>query len=201
MRRLWLTLQLASSDVLRVRDVSPADIPLVNAYWANQTPSDLERLSLDPHRIASRLLDARAVDVHIRQPFVERVHDLLIWELNASAVGMSSIRNLRYGDYGEIHMHMIVPGRRRLGYGQRFFAMSLREFFRRFELRMIACEPSSRNPGPNKLLQRLGFAVARTYRTVPSDINVEHEVNRYEITGALLAELHPALFRETGNGV
>ena len=79
--------------------------------------------------------------------------------------------------------------------------MSLREFFRRFELRMIACEPSSRNPGPNKLLQRLGFAVARTYRTVPSDINVEHEVNRYEITGALLAELHPALFRETGHGV
>jgi ribosomal-protein-alanine N-acetyltransferase len=192
---------LASGDVLRVRDVSPADIPLLNTYWTNQTLSDVERLSLDPDRIPSRLLDASVIDAHIRRPFVERVHDLLIWELNASAVGMSSIRNLRYGDYGEIHLHMIVPEQRRSGYGQRFFAISLREFFRRFELRMIACEPSSRNPAPNRLLQRLGFAVARTYRTVPSDINVEHEVNRYEITRDLLAELDPALFRETGRAV
>jgi RimJ/RimL family protein N-acetyltransferase len=192
---------IGSGDVLRVRDVSPTDIPLVNAYWTNQTPSDVERLRLNPARIPSRLLEAGAVDALIRRPFVERVHDLLIWELNASAVGMSSIRNVRYGDYGEIHLHMIVPERRRSGYGQRFFAMSLREFFRRFELKMIACEPSSRNPGPNRLLRRLGFTVARTYRTVPSDVNVEHEVNRYEITLALLAELDPGLFRETGHPV
>jgi hypothetical protein len=191
----------ASGDVLRVRDVSRADVALVNAYWTSQTPADVERLRLDPDLIPTRLLDAGAVDALIGRPPVERAHDLLIWELNATAVGMSSIRNVRYGDYGEIHLHMIVPERRRSGYGQRFFAMSLREFFRRFDLRMIACEPSSRNPGPNRLLRRLGFTVARTYRTVPSDINREHEVNRYEITRAALAELDPDLFRETGHPV
>jgi hypothetical protein len=38
------------------------------------------------------------------------------------------------------------------------------------------------NPGPNRLLQKLGFTIAKAYRTIPSVINVEHEVNRYEIT-------------------
>lgn len=190
-----------SSDVLRVRDVSQADIALLNAYWTNLTPSDVKRLSLDRDRLSTRLLDVDAVDTLTRLSPVERLHDLLIWELNATAVGMSSIRNIRYGEYGEIHLHMIVSEHRRSGYGQRFFALSLQEFFRRFELKVIACEPSSKNPGPNRLLRKLGFTVARTYRTVPSDVNLEHEVNRYEITRALLAELDPDLLRETGHAV
>jgi ribosomal protein S18 acetylase RimI-like enzyme len=65
--------------------------------------------------------------------------------------------------------------------------LSLREYFRRYELRLIVCEPSARNPGPNRLLQKLGFSIARTYVTTPSDVNREHEVNRYEITPADLA--------------
>jgi RimJ/RimL family protein N-acetyltransferase len=169
-------------DRLRVRNLCIDDVALVNGYWASQTPADCERMSLDPSKIPTRFLRPELIERMLRVPVRERAADTLIWELNARAIGMSSLRNIRYGEYGEIHLHVIDPTSRRSGYGHRFFALSLQEYFRRFALELIVCEPSSRNPGPNRLLQKLGFTVAKTYRTVPSDINIEHEVNRYEIT-------------------
>src|SRR5437867_6196066 len=178
-----------NEDRLRVRDLLLDDVPLVNSYWANQTSADVDRMSLDPSKIPTPYIQVDTYRKLLALPFKERTSELLIWELNEQAVGMSSLRNIRYADYGEIHLQMIKPGFRRSGYGHRFFAMTLLECFRRFELSLIACEPSSRNPGPNRLLQKLGFAIARTYRTVPGPLNREHEVNRYEITPVQAATL------------
>ena len=122
------------------------------------------------------------------RPFQERTSDLLIWELNDKAVGMSSLRNIRYLQHADIHLHVMEPRLRRRGYGHRFFALTLQEYFRRFQLKLIVCEPSARNPGPNRLLQKLGFTIARTYRTIPGPLNREHEVHRYEITPAMAAK-------------
>lgn len=178
-------------DRLRVRDLSVDDTFLVNGYWANQTPADVDRMSLDPSKIPTPYLQVDDVKKLLDVPFNERTSDLLIWELNRQVVGMSSLRNIRYGHYGEIHLHLIEPHLRRSGYGHRFFALTLREFFRRFQLQRIVCEPSSGNPGPNRLLQKLGFRIANTYRTIPGPLNREHEVNRYEITPARMAALVP----------
>jgi RimJ/RimL family protein N-acetyltransferase len=175
-----------NGDRLSVRDFSVDDIPLIAGYWARQTPEDLDRLSVDPNKIAAMI---EGLARPLQAPRKERVAERLMWELNGQAVGMSSLVNIRYGDYGEIHLHMIEPQLRRAGYGHRFFGMSLQQYFRRFELALIVCEPSARNPGPNRLLQRLGFTIAKTYRTIPSVINLEHEVNRYEIHPAHASRL------------
>jgi RimJ/RimL family protein N-acetyltransferase len=176
----------APTDALRVRELTPADVPLLKAYWMNLTASDIDRLSLDPAKIPSRLAQIERYLQATGTPYRTRTSDLLIWELNGAAIGMSSLRNIRFGEYGEIHLHVVEPACRRRGYGHRFFVKSLEEYFRRFELNLIVCEPSSRNPGPNRLLQKLGFTVTRTYRTIPSDVNREHDVNHYEITAALV---------------
>ncbi len=178
-----------NDDRLRVRDLSLDDLPLVNGYWASLTPADMERMSLDPDKLPTRYIHVDAFKKSVDVPFRERTSDLLIWELNGQAVGMSSLRNIRYAEYGEIHLHMIESQCRRSGYGRRFFALSLQEYFQRFELKLIVCEPSSQNPGPNRLLQKLGLTIAKTYRTVPSSINRDHEVNRYEITPSAMAAL------------
>lgn len=171
----------SSTDRLRVRDLTLGDIPLINAYWAGQTSEDIRRLSLDPTKIP---VPAIKVDDFLKMedvPLPERTSHRLMWELNGEAVGMNSMGNLRYGESGEIHLHMLNPQFRRSGYGHRFFAMALNDFFQRFSLKLIICQPSAENPGPNRLLQKLGFSVAKTYRTIPSPINREHLVNRYEI--------------------
>jgi ribosomal-protein-alanine N-acetyltransferase len=174
----------AGEDILKIRDLVPADLPLIKTYWTSMTPADIERLCLDPDRIPARLDHIEALLQLPASPHSARTSEFLIWELNGAAIGMSSLRNIRYAEYAEAHLHVIEPRLRRSGYGQRFFIRSLEEYLRRFHLALIVCEPSSTNPGPNRLLQKLGFTVARTYRTIPSDVNREHEVNRYEITPA-----------------
>ena len=165
------------------------DIHLVNGYWANQTPADIDRMNLDPSKIPTPYLQADACKKLLNLPLRERKSDLLVWELNGRAIGMSTLRNIRYAEYGEIHLHIFEPELRGSGYGHRFFLITLQQYFRQFELKLIACEPSSRNPGPNRLLQKLGFTISKTYRTVPGPLNRDHEVNRYEITPALVVAL------------
>jgi hypothetical protein len=114
----------------------------MNAYWIGQAASDIGRLFLDPARIPARLVSPDTVETLGALPYRDRTSDLLIWELNGEAAGMSSLRNIRYGVSGEIHLHMIEARFRRRGYGHRFFVLSLQEFFRRFELNKIVCEPS-----------------------------------------------------------
>jgi len=176
-------------DKLYVRELSSNDIHLVNGYWASLAPADIDRMNIDPCKIPTPYLQADARMKLLNLPLRERKSDLLIWELNGRAVGMSTLRNIRYAEYGEIHLHMFEPELRGSGYGHRFFFITLQQYFRKYELKLIVCQPSSRNLGPNRLLQKLGFTIAKTYRTVPGPLNREHEVNRYEITPALMAAL------------
>jgi RimJ/RimL family protein N-acetyltransferase len=182
-------------DRLRVRDLSLDDIPLVNGYWANHTPADIDRMSLDPGKIPTPYIQVEAYRKLLNLSHEAKESDVLIWELNGQAVGLSTLRRIRYAQDGEIHLHMIEPALRRAGFSHRFFAMTLALYVQRFKLELIVCEPSSDNPGPNRLLQKLGFAIAKTYRTIPGPLNREHEVNRYEITSdqvaALIAKLNP----------
>lgn len=175
-------------DRLRVRDLSLDDIPLVNGYWANQTPADIDRMSLDPSKIPTPYVRVAAHGKLLDLPYKERQSELLIWELNERAVGMSTLRNIQYAESSEFHLHMIEPTLRRSGYGHRFVALSLELYFRRFHLQRIVCEPSSSNLGANRLLQKLGFTITNTYRTIPGPLNREHEVHRYEITPTLLSQ-------------
>lgn len=67
------------------------DIALVNSYWANQTPSDCDRLSLDPSKIRTRFLQAEMVQQREALAFKDRTSDAMIWELNGQAVGISTL--------------------------------------------------------------------------------------------------------------
>ena len=55
-------------------------------------------------------------------------------------------------------------------------------YFERFALETIACEPYAENRAPNRLLERLRFDLVKRYRTVPSAIAHEQQVNRWEMT-------------------
>ena len=65
--------------------------------------------------------------------------------------------------------------------GAMFLANSIDLYFERFALESIASEPNADNPAPNRVLRKLGFRLIRRYRTVPTSIAMEQDVNRYEI--------------------
>jgi RimJ/RimL family protein N-acetyltransferase len=54
-------------------------------------------------------------------------------------------------------------------------------YFEQFNLKRLVCEPWADNPAPNRVLEKLGFAFIRQYRTTPGVIAYEQDVNRYEL--------------------
>jgi RimJ/RimL family protein N-acetyltransferase len=80
-----------------------------------------------------------------------------------------------------MHLHMWEEGMRGKGYGATLFCLATLDFFERFRLRRIVCEPSRRNPLPNAMLRRIGFSLSGTRVGRSSELSAVTELNTYEI--------------------
>ena len=136
----------------------------------------VDRLKL-PAR--NRWLDALLVDHE--KPDGERDRFYLVWIFRGTRVGHSSINKIVLGDEAFIHLHLWNSQLRRAGLGTEFVRRSADFYFERFNLRKLFCEPWAENPAPNRVLEKLGFALVRRYRTIPGVIASEQDVNRYEL--------------------
>src|SRR5437764_11312456 len=136
----------------------------------------VDRLKL-PER--DKWLDALLADHE--KPYCERDRFYLVWRLRGTRVGHSSINKIVLGDEAFIHLHLWNSELRRAGLGTEFVRRSAAFYFERFNLEKLVSEPFAENPAPNRVLEKLGFAFVRRYRTVPGVIAFEQEVNRYEL--------------------
>jgi RimJ/RimL family protein N-acetyltransferase len=59
--------------------------------------------------------------------------------------------------------------------------LSALDFYERFSLKRIICEPKADNPMANRLLQKIGFPLVLTRVAASSELSVVCELNRYEI--------------------
>jgi RimJ/RimL family protein N-acetyltransferase len=105
----------------------------------------------------------------------------LVWIFRGRRVGHSSINKIVVGTEAFIHLHLWDPQLRRANLGTEFVRKSANFYFERFDLKKLVCEPSADNPAPNRVLEKLGFAFIRRYRTIPGVIAYEQDVNRYEL--------------------
>jgi RimJ/RimL family protein N-acetyltransferase len=124
-------------------------------------------------------LDALLVDHE--KPDGERDRFYLVWIFRGQRVGHSSINKIVPGSEAFIHLHLWNSRLRRAGWGTEFVRRSATFYFERFNLQKLVCEPWAENPAPNRVLEKLGFAFVRRYRTIPGVIAFEQEVNRYEL--------------------
>jgi len=67
------------------------------------------------------------------------------------------------------------------GYGPHLFCLSALDFYQRFNLERIICEPKADNPMANRMLQSIGFPLVFTHVAAGSELSVVCELNRYEI--------------------
>ena len=115
------------------------------------------------------------------KPDGERDRFYLVWIFRGTCVGHSSINKIIPGDKAFIHLHLWKSELRRAGLGTEFVRRSAAFYFERFNLEKLVSEPFAENPAPNRVLEKLGFAFVRRYRTIPGVIAFEQEVNRYEL--------------------
>ena len=150
-------------------------------YFYKADDSFLRGMGVDRLKLPERdkWLDSLLADHE--KPDGERDRFYLIWIFQGRRVGHSSINNIVLGTEAFIHLHLWDSQLRRAGLGTEFVRRSANFYFERFNLRRLVCEPRAENAAPNRVLEKLGFAFVRRYRTTPGVISYEQEVNRYEL--------------------
>jgi RimJ/RimL family protein N-acetyltransferase len=166
---------------LTVRPLASEDFDGYIAYFTRPSKDDAARMGLAIDRVPSAARLRSGLEEMIATP-VDRLRSfVLAWCLDGETIGHSSLKDIVPGDFGSMHLHMWRADRRGKGYGPRLFCLSALDFYERFNLRRIICEPKADNPMANRMLKRIGFPLVLTHNAASSELSVVCELNRYEI--------------------
>jgi RimJ/RimL family protein N-acetyltransferase len=166
---------------LTVRPLACEDFDGFIAYFTQVSKVDAERMGLAIDRVPSPTQLRSDLEAMITTP-VDRLRSfVLAWCLDGKIIGHSSLKDIVPGESGSIHLHMWRTDLRGKGYGPRLFCFSALDFYERFNLKRIICEPKADNPMANRLLQRIGFPLILTHVAAGSELAFVCELNRYEI--------------------
>src|SRR6516164_5900873 len=166
---------------LTVRPLAREDFDGYIAYFARPSKTDAERMGLAIDRVPSAARLRSDLETTLATP-VDRLRSfVLAWCVDGKTIGHSSLKDIIWGDVGSMHLHMWRADLRGKGYGPRLFCLSALDFYDRFKLKRIMCEPKADNPMANRALKKIGFPLVLTHVAASSELSVVCELNRYEI--------------------
>ena len=166
---------------LTVRPLASEDFAGFIAYFTRASKADAERMGLAIDKVPSPTQLCSDLEAMIATP-VDRLRSfVLAWCIDGETIGHSSLKDIVPSEFGSIHLHMWHADLRGKGYGPRLFCLSARDFYERFNLKRIICEPKADNPMANRLLQKVGFPLVLTHVGASSELAFVCELNRYEI--------------------
>lgn len=166
---------------LTVRPLASEDFDGYIAYFTRATKADAERMGLAIDRVPSAARMRSDLETMMAIPLEQLRTFVLAWHLNGETIGHSSLKDIVPGEFGSIHLHMWRADLRGKGYGPRLFCLSALDFYERFNLKRIFCEPKADNPMANRMLKKIGFPLVLTHVAAGSELGVVSELNRYEI--------------------
>jgi RimJ/RimL family protein N-acetyltransferase len=166
---------------LTIRPLATEDLDDYVAYFTRISKVDAERMGLAIDRVPSATRLRSDLEAMIAAP-LDRIRSfVLAWCVDGKAIGHSSLKNIVPGDFGSIHLHMWRADLRGKGYGPRLFCLSALDFYERFNLKRIICEPKADNRMANRMLKKIGFPLVLTHVAAGSELGFVCELNRYEI--------------------
>ena len=170
---------------LTVRPLVSEDFDGYIAYFTRVSKADAERMGLAIDKVPSPTQLRSDLETMIATP-VDRLRSfVLAWCIDGKTIGHSSLKNIVPGESGSMHLHMWRADLRGRGHGPRLFCLSALDFYERFNLKRIMCEPKADNRMANRLLQKIGFPLVVTYVGASSELAFVCELNRYEILRAV----------------
>lgn len=164
-----------------VRALELSDIPRIVDYWLESSPEDLIRMGADASKMPTADQFKTSLESTLEQTNHEARVSYLIWLVNGRSIGFSSLKNIRFGEHGEMHLHMWDSSSRGKGYGAILFCLSTLNFYKKFKLKAIKCEPRASNPLPNRMFHKIGFPLVETRTGASSELSLICELNRYDI--------------------
>jgi len=166
---------------LTVRPLAREDFDGYTAYFTRPSKADAERMGLAIDRVPPATRLRSDLEAMIATPADQLRSFILAWCVDGKAIGHSSLKDIVPGDSGSIHLHMWRADLWGRGYGPRLFCLSALDFYERFNLKRIICEPKADNPMANHMLQKIGFPLILTHVAASSELSVVCELNRYDI--------------------
>lgn len=174
---------------LTVREIEPTDIEKVVDYFVNADPAFLRGMGADKTKFPSREEWIEKLASELQKAPEEKEFYYIIWLVDDQPIGHSNINNIEFGHIARMHLHLWKNDKRKSGLGLAFLRLTIPYYFRNFRLEKLICEPYSENVAPNRVLDKLGFQLVRTYDTTPGFINFHQSVNRYELRKEQIEQL------------
>jgi RimJ/RimL family protein N-acetyltransferase len=152
-------------------------------YFLGLTQADTQLMGIDPAKLPARTewFESAWRDHQLSNDDPRRDRFYIGFVMGGQLIGHSSINHITWGRQANGHLHLWAPRVRRRGLGSECFRQAVSAYFERFELQTLIVEPHAQNPAPNRVVEKLGFRFVRKYRGVPGQINVEQEINRWEM--------------------
>jgi RimJ/RimL family protein N-acetyltransferase len=168
-------------------------------YWLGLSQAEIERLGVATDRLPSAARMRSDLEAMVAAPDNRVRSFVLAWCINGEAIGHSSLKDIVWGDAGSIHLHMWRANLRGKGCGPFLFCMAAVDFYERFKLKRIICEPKADNKPPNRLLHRIPLIATRVGRS--SELSTSCKLNCYGIVreiaeGYLLTHQQAGQFKE-----
>jgi RimJ/RimL family protein N-acetyltransferase len=166
---------------LSVRPLAAEDIDGFINYWLGLSQAEIERLGVAIDRVPSAARMRSDLEAMLAAPNDGVRSFVLAWCINGEAIGHSSLKDIVPADFGSIHLHMWRADLRGKGHGPYLFCLAAVNFYERFKLKRIICEPKAGNSPANRLLQRTGFPLISTRIGRSSELSTIGKLNTYDI--------------------
>ena len=175
-------MQTESSTRLKtIRPLVGNELLNIVDYFLFLSPEDDARMGTDRDHLPSREQWLQMLIEDAQKPLQKRQFYYLGLFLDNAPIGHVGINKIDYENEAYIHFHIWTPELRRQGLGSFYLKEAIEYYFQHFKLKKIICEPNVKNLESNKTVLKSGFAFCGTYRTKPSILSLEHDVNRYEL--------------------
>jgi ribosomal-protein-alanine N-acetyltransferase len=168
-------------SAITVREVEKDDIQHIVGYWNNSTTEDLLAMGIDVNNIGPLKNLGDRLEQQLELSYEEKAAFVLVAMMDGKLVGHCYVNNLIFGKEAFIHLHIWQTTTHKKGMGSEMVRQSIPHFFEKLKLQTLFCEPSAKNPGPNKTLERIGFKFIKKHLTIPAGWTFQLEVNRWEM--------------------
>jgi RimJ/RimL family protein N-acetyltransferase len=166
---------------LSVRPLATEDFDGFINYWLGLSQAEIERLGVAIDRLPPADRMRSDLEAMLAAPGDSVRSFVLAWCINGEAIGHSSLKDIVPAESGSIHLHMWRADLRGKGHGGHLFCLAAVDFYKRFKLKRIVCEPKADNLPPNRLLQQIGFPLISTRIGRSSELSAICKLNRYDI--------------------
>ncbi len=159
-----------------------ADASLMINYFLNADHEFLKGMGVEPSKLFPIDEWQALLAEDFARPIPNRHFYYLLWEFDGQPIGHSNINKITFGEQAHMHLHLWDTSKRQKGNGQYYIHECIDQYFKKFQLQKLFCEPYAKNPAPNKTLPKVGFTFVKDYTTIPGWICFSQTVSQWVLT-------------------